>query len=179
MAIAIFLAVFEPPGQTRMTPLARSSWRNCSIMVQYRPNVDKFSEYCCILAPKRRPLRHLQFYSTHGLPDPRDNAPGLIGMNFIARVPQSESSRLDDLMKEMRRRMDDTWDQNTWTEVYLRDLVDRMLITQQRMQDLLDFQRRAIEAPFTGVLPNAQRCFPGAHIPNFHLDQDDGDGQVF
>ncbi|ERF70342.1 hypothetical protein EPUS_07607 [Endocarpon pusillum Z07020] len=172
-AIALFLAVFEPPGTIPMSSLSRSSRRNCSIMVQYRPNVDKFSEYCCISTPKRRPKRHLQFFSTHGLPDPRDNAPGLIAMGFVARVPPSESSRLNDLMMEMRRKMDDTWDQNTWIDVYLRDLVDRMLITRQRMQDLLDFLRRALETPFTGVLPNAQHCFPGAHIPRIHVGMDD------
>ncbi|KAF7502860.1 hypothetical protein GJ744_004981 [Endocarpon pusillum] len=165
-AIALFLAVFECPERTPMSSLVRSAHRNCSIVVQYKPNVDKFSEYCCIPSPKRSP--RCRFYSTHSLPDPRDNAPGLIAMTFAGCVPQSESSRLNNLMRgEMRRRMDHTWDHNTWIDVYLRDLVDRMLITQERMQELLDFQRRARETPFTGVLANAQHCFPGAHIPRY------------
>ncbi len=172
--IALFLAVYEPPDLIFLSPTSRLRRRNCSIMVQFQPDVDRFSEYCCISTPKRRPLRHLQFFSTHDLPDPRENAPGLIAMDFFACVPPSEASRLEFFMKKkMRQGMTDSWDQNTWIAVYLNNLVESRLITPQRMLHVLDCQRRALGTPYTGVLPNARRCFPNVDPSDFNFGQSD------
>lgn len=170
--IAIFLAIYEPPELFPLSRRARISRRNCSIMVEYKPDVDRFSEFCCLSTPLRRPLRHLQFFSTHNLPDPRRNAPGLIAMDFIACVSKGEASRLEDwMMKKMRRTMAEDWDQNTWIAVYLQDLVHRKLITQQRMLHVLEYKQRALKTQFTGVLPNARRCFPDANLSNSNSSQ--------
>jgi hypothetical protein len=129
-------------------------------MLQHDVRVDKFSEYCCIPAPHRRPKRHIQFYSTHNLPNPLDNAPGLLSMDFIAWIPPRQIRMLDDLMKTLRTKVDDSWGQRTWIGVYLQLMVQRGLITLQRKVYVLEMQHRSLNLLYTEDLPNKRRCFP-------------------
>jgi hypothetical protein len=157
---AVYLTVYEVRNNTDMPQHLRPDRRNCSIMLQRNARIEKFSEYCCIPTPHRVPKRHIQFFSTHGLPNPRDSAPGLLSMDFIAWIPPKHIGMLENLMKTLRLRVNATWDHSTWIRVYLEELVQQDLITQQWMTEILVIQLRSLRAPYTGPLPNARRCFP-------------------
>jgi hypothetical protein len=158
---AVHLTVYEARHSTTEMPQnLRTDRRNCSIMLQPNSHIDKFSEYCCIPTPHRIPKRHLQFFSTNGLPNPQNSAPGLLSMNFIAWIPPQHIGMLENLMKTLRLKINATWDHNTWIRVYLEELVQHGLITQQWATEILVIQLRSLRTPYTEDLPNARRCFP-------------------
>ena len=158
---AVFLTIYEVRYNNCEMPVRqRASRRSRSIMLQRNIGINNFSEYCCIPTPHRRPRRHLQFFSTHDLPNPLDNAPGLLSMIFIAWVPPQRIDMLDTLMVTLRRRVNDSWHHTTWINVYLQLMVEQGLITQQRSLEVLDMQQQALNLPYTEDLPNVRRCFP-------------------
>ena len=159
--IAVYLAVFEGhPRRYDPFHLEQPSRRNCSIMVQTNPQTNKFREFCCIATPKRRPKRHVQFYSSPEIPDPRWGCPGLLAMQFIAWLPREQIERLDGYMKTWRCRVENSWTHNTWINLYLGILIRERLITLCEMERAIVFQDQALHLPYTEDLPNDRQCFP-------------------
>jgi hypothetical protein len=156
---AIYLAVYET-HQPDISGILQISQRNCSIIVQHHPHVNKFSEYTCIPYRKRKPPYHLRFYWTHDLPDPRESAPGLLTMDFIACIPHRQVAVLDSFMKTSRSRIDENWSHNTWITVYLETMFQRGLITQRRMMETMIIEIKALDLPWKEEFPNRQNCFP-------------------
>jgi hypothetical protein len=159
--VAAYLAVFEAhPRQSDPFHIMQSSRRNCSIIVQSNVNTDKFREFCCIATPRRRPKRHVQFYSSPEIPDPRCTAPGLLDMQFIAWIPHWQLAELDKFMKTWRSRINDDWTHITWITLYLQYLVTGRLITPGQMEKMMIFQNQTLRLPYREDLPNRRRCFP-------------------
>jgi hypothetical protein len=156
---AIFLTVYET-HQPDISGTPQPSQRQCSITVQHHPHVNRFSEYGCIPHPKRRPPYHLQFFWTYDLPDPRDKAPGLLTMEFIGCIPHREVAVLDFLMGSLKSRIDENWRHNTWITIFLQAMVQKGLITQNRMTETMVIKTKALELPWTEEFPNRRRCFP-------------------
>jgi hypothetical protein len=159
--VAAYLAVFEAhPRRSDPFHITQSSRRNCSIIVQSNVRVDKFREFCCIATPLRRPKRHVQFYSSPEIPDPRWAAPGLLDMQFIAWIPHGQLAELDKYMKTWRSRVRDDWTQITWITLYLQHLLRERLITPSQMEKSMIFQDQTLRLPYREDLPNNRRCFP-------------------
>jgi hypothetical protein len=159
--IAAYLAIYEGhPRRTDPLNLTRPFRRNSSIIVQTNAHSDKFREFCCIATPQRWPKRHVQFYSSPEMPDPRWTAPGLLAMQFIAWVPHGQIAELDKYMKTWRRRVDNSWTHTTWIGLYLESLVQQGLISQGQMERTMIFQEQAFRIPYTEALPNDRQCFP-------------------
>lgn len=159
--IAIYLAAFEGhPRHWDPTDTARVHRRNCSIIVQYGAQMDKFREFCCIATPQRRPKRHVMFYSSPEMPDPRWSAPGLLAMQFIAWVPRVQIAELDMYMKTWRGRVNESWTHTTWIGIYLEHLLNQNLITTSQIERTKAFQQQSFRLPYTVALPNDQQCFP-------------------
>ena len=159
--IALSLAIYEAhPRRDDPLNLARPARRNCSIIAQCNPHSDKFREFCCIFTPQRWPRRHVLFYSSPEIPNPRWTAPGLLAMYFIAWVPYNQVAELDRYMITWRRRVNNTWDHRTWIDLYLRSLVEKRLITPVQRNRATVLQAQALSCRYTENFPNARRCFP-------------------
>lgn len=159
--IAIHLAIYEGhPRKWDPTNTGRPQRRNCSIIVQYGTQMDKFREFCCIATPLRWPLRQVLFYSSPEMPDPRLTAPGLMAMQFIAWLPSAQIAELDTYMKTWRGRVEDSWTHTTWIGIYLEHLLKQRLITQGQMERTKVFQHEVFQLPYTVDLPNDRQCFP-------------------
>jgi hypothetical protein len=156
---AVFLNVYET-HQPDISDTPQPSQRQCSITVQHHPHVNRFSEYACIPCPKRRPPYHLRFFWTYDLPDPRDNAPGLLTMHFIGCIPHRQVAVLDFLMGSLKSRIDENWRHNTWITSFLQAMVQKGLITPNRMTETMVIKIKALELPWTEEFPNRRRCFP-------------------
>ncbi len=159
--LAAYIAIYEArPSSTDSLHITRRSRRNVSIMVQARPGSDKFREFCCIPTPYRFPKRHLQFYSSPEIPDPRHGSPGLLTMHFIAWMPRGQMAELDKCMMTWRYRVRPQWTHLTWIRLYLEDLLRQKIITIDQMNLTIRFQEQSLDCPFTEDLPNRRRCFP-------------------
>jgi hypothetical protein len=157
---AVFLNVYET-HQRDLSDTPQPSRRKCSITVQHHPRVNRFSEYACIPHPNRRPPHHLQFVWTYDLPDPRDNAPSLLTMDFIGCIPHRQVAVLDSLMVSLRSRIDENWSHNTWISIFLEMMVQRGIITPKRMVETMVIKVKALELPWREEFPNRGRCFAG------------------
>ena len=165
--IALYMTVYE--GRSRASdPLNETVYerRNCSIVAQLNPRSEKFREFCCIPASqvhRDKGLRHLRFYSTPEIPNPRFSAPGLLAMYFIAWVPRDQITILDHIMKFWRRRITPEWTHFTWITLYLDLLLDGLHITDSQKSMILQRQAEALACRWTTKLPNYKWCFP--HLP--------------
>lgn len=156
--LAAYLAVYE--GRPWPEDVTRRSRRNISMIVQSSPGIDKFREFCCIPTPNRIPKRHIMFYSSPEIPDPRYGSPGLLAMQFIAWIPHWQMAVLDQYMFTLRRRVKPEWTHLTWIRIYLEDLLKEKLITIAQMEATIQFQEQALSCPYTEDLPNRRHCFP-------------------
>ncbi|KAF7510196.1 hypothetical protein GJ744_006892 [Endocarpon pusillum] len=159
--IAMYLVVYEVrnPG-THPTHATLRSRRSGSIIVQSHPGSNKFREFCCIPTPYRHPKRHIQFYSSPEIPDPRHGSPGLLAMQFVARIPHRQMAELDKCMITLRYRVRPAWTHLTWIRIYLEDLLKQKIITLAQMEEAIRFEEQALDSPWRGSLPNRRECFP-------------------
>lgn len=159
--LAMYLAVYEARKPSIHTKnLTRRSRRNGSIVIQSQPGIDKFREFCCISTPHRIPKRHIQFYSSPEMPDPRYGSPGLLAMQFIAWIPHWQMAELDKYMIRLRYQVRPEWTHLTWIRIYLEDLLKHKIITEGQMEEAIRFQEQALDCPYRGSLPNHRECFP-------------------
>lgn len=94
---AVYLTItdFADNGAMRL-PTARALHRDCSLVIQPNPAVEKYSTYH--LHWRRGPPQHSsqwQLYHMHDLPDPRRAEPGLLAMNFVTWIPRRWLPYLD------------------------------------------------------------------------------------
>ena len=169
-AVAIHVAIYE--GRVWNTDRYHQeavTRRNVSIIAGVSPSSDKFREFCCIPAPsaaRQQGRRHIRFYSTPEIPDPRTSSPGLLAMYFVGWVPASETDFLDAIMKEWRGKIRHNWTLSTWIELYLAHLVTQRYIPEAKKTTVLALQDIALRCDWVSNLPNNHGCFPELFRPD-------------
>lgn len=155
----LYFTVYETesdcaPGNAQ----ARRYLRSCSMVVQRDPRINNFTEYFC--QPASRCDSSMKFHSVPNLPDPRDNAPGLLNMDLIACIPFHWLEKFDSVMRVMKITEGRNKSDNDWINVFLRIMVDVELLTEEQKKATMTYKHLALGSGYQGTYPNEQRCFP-------------------
>ncbi|ERF75979.1 hypothetical protein EPUS_01345 [Endocarpon pusillum Z07020] len=164
---ALYLAVYErEPQFDPIYDKSSTAKRDCSILVQCEAHIQNYTEHFCDMTSSSRHNHNRQFYVIPNLPNPRMNSPGLLGMHFIARIPQHRIGEVDAAIKYV----DAHWTplmtsrRNFWIDTVLLRLAQASLISHTQAQAMLLAKKRTLEKPHRGPFPNKALCFPSLRI---------------
>jgi hypothetical protein len=155
---ALYLNVCEcEPDIATASTIRRHLNRGCSIVVRRDPRVNKFTEYFCQATSLGD--GGMRFFSIPDLPDPRQNAPGLISMDFIAWISLLQIKKLDSVMRIMETTVERNATQNCWINEFLRISGEAKLLTPLQQQAARAYKDQALNSAYTGIYPNEQAAY--------------------
>ena len=161
---AVYLAVYEGVDESHLwfdLSTTTTATRNCSILVQRDPRIDKFTEYFYGL-DSGAGNQQQQLSVVPNLPNPKANSPGLLAMHFVAWIPHARTRDLD----EMIRHLEPSWIvvampllRNIWIEALLLRMAGASLITMSQQRRALAEVQQALQSSRRGPFPNEHVCF--------------------